>query len=85
LPQAVSTKGVASGDGKEKHVSVSPGKIEARLFLPEATHRYLKANCGSRGMGEYVHDIVLAYQKQTALDAKLERIERYVLELLDRK
>ena len=66
-------------------MSVSPGKVEARLFLPEATHRYLKSNCGSRGMGEFVHDIVLAYQKQGAVEARLERIEGRVLELLDRK
>ena len=66
-------------------MSVSPGKVEARLFLPEATHRYLKANCGSRGMGEFVHDIVVAYQKMTAVDAKLERIEKGIFELLDRK
>jgi hypothetical protein len=40
---------------------IAPGKVEARMYLPEATHRYLKA--GARGMDECVHDICLAYQR----------------------
>ena len=62
-------------------LAIAPGKVEARLDLPEATHRYLKAHAGARGMREFIHDNCRAYQKQTALDDKLRRLERYMLEL----
>ena len=60
------------------------GKHELRAYIPNSTYQFLKEHAGSAGMGQLIGDIVLAYQKQTALDERLSRIERYVLELLDR-
>ena len=64
---------------------IAAGKREARMYLPEGAHRYIKTNAGARGMGEFVADLCLYHQKQTALDARLDRIERVVLALLDHK
>ena len=66
-------------------MSVSPGKHELRAYVPEAAYRWLKANCGAQGMGEFIGDVCLYYQKQAALDARLDRIEHHLFELLDRK
>ena len=60
------------------------GKHELRAYTPDAAYRFLKEHAGSAGMGQLIGDIVLAYHKQTALDNRLNRIERYILELLDR-
>jgi len=66
-------------------MSVAPGKHELRTYVPEAAYRWLKANCGTQGIGEFIGDVCLYYQKQAALDARLDRIEHHLFELLDRK
>jgi hypothetical protein len=65
--------------------AIATNKHELRTFVPEPAYRFLKENAGAGGIGQFIYDICLAYQKQGALDAKLERIERYVLEVLDQK
>jgi len=61
------------------------GKHELRAYIPKSTYQYLKEHAGSAGMGELIGTIVLAYQKQSALDDRLSRMEKWILELLDRK
>ena len=61
------------------------GKHELRAYIPNSTYQYLKEHAGSAGMGELIGAIVLAYQKQSALDDRLSRMEKWILELLDRK
>jgi len=64
---------------------IAAGKREARMEVPEAAQRYIKPNAGARGMGECVADVCVYHQQQPALDTRLDRIEQYVLALLDRK
>jgi len=61
------------------------GKHELRAYIPNSTYQFLKEHAGSAGMGELIGTIVLAYQKQSALDDRLSRLEKWILELLDRK
>ena len=61
------------------------GKHELRAYIPNSTYQFLKEPAGSAGMCELIGTIVLAYQKQTALDDRLSRMEKWILELLDRK
>ena len=65
--------------------AIAANKHELRTFVPEPAYRFLKGNAGAGGIGQFIYDICLSYQKSTALDAKLERIEKGVVELLDRK
>jgi hypothetical protein len=60
-------------------------KHELRTYIPDATHRFLKEHAGSGGIGEFIGVVCTAYQKHSAMTDRLERLERYVLELLDKK
>ena len=64
---------------------IAAHKHELRASISDACYRFLKENAGAAGIGEFLGTIVLAYQKQTALDEKLSRMEKWILELLDRK
>ena len=60
------------------------GKHELRAYIPNSTYQFLKEHAGSAGMGQLIGDMVLAYQKQSALDYRLSRMERFILEILDK-
>ena len=60
------------------------GKHELRAYIPNSTYQFLKEHAGSAGMGQLIGDMVLAYQKQSALDDRLSRMERFILEILDK-
>jgi len=48
----------------------APGKHELRTYVPDAAYGFLKERCGTRGVGEFIHDVCLDYQKHTALDER---------------
>jgi len=64
---------------------MTTNKHELRTFVPEPAYRFLKDNAGAGGIGQFIYDISLAYQKSSAMNDRLERIEKYVLELLDKQ
>ena len=66
-------------------MAVAPGKSELRTYVPEACHRWLKANGGTQGIGELIHDVCVYYQKHQNIEARLDRIDQRLVELLDRK
>jgi len=64
---------------------VAMNKHELRACIPDSTYRFLKENAGAAGIGECVGTVVLAYQKQRAVEDQRARIERHLFDLLDRK
>ena len=66
-------------------MAVAPGKSELRTYVPEATGQFLRSNCGTRGIGEFIHDVCVFYQQHQNLEARLDRIDQRLVGLLDRK
>jgi len=64
---------------------VAANKHALRTCIPDTTYRFLKENAGAAGIGECIGIVVLAYQKQRAVEDQRARIERCLSELLDRK
>jgi len=63
---------------------VAKGKVEMKCHVPRRAYDYIKRNCGERGMGQFILDIVVCHEKQGAIADHILSIEDKLARLVDR-
>jgi hypothetical protein len=62
---------------------VAQGKVEMKCHVPRRAYDYIKRNCGERGMGQFILDIVVCHEKQGAMAQHIMSIEDKLARLVD--